>query len=297
MTQRVCIVGGGATGAALLWLLAKTQQRNPRLQYEITLVHNDLVKDKNGQDQPGVPSLGGHSRSVAVEVNGTEYWIDLGVQMIAPAMYPNLMCMLKLPEFSSVQMDPVPLKVSCAFPPEVAGGPARYWGNFPPYQTTPLYQQRAGDAGIFESLMKTQPMHPTSLQVLLDAQKTRFSDYTAFRNFFLDPYLSIMNGYGAALLDQIYVPEAAFLWNHDYASFTDWSSNFARFHYGAMQWVQTMGQNAVDLMPTRQRQHSHWRFGHRCLSRTQRAYGRVGNRGGDPGSDIRHRRADYRHGH
>ena len=214
-------------------------------------MHNDLVKDKNGQDQPGVPSLGGHSRSVAVEVNGTEYWIDLGVQMIAPAMYPNLMCMLKLPEFSSVQMDPVPLKVSCAFPPEVAGGPARYWGNFPPYQTTPLYQQRAADAGIFESLMKTQPLHPTSLQVLLDAQESRFGDYTAFRNFFLDPYLSIMNGYGAALLDQIYVPEAAFLWNHDYASFTDWSSNFARFHYGAMQWVQTMGQNAVDLMPTR----------------------------------------------
>lgn len=250
MTQRVCIVGGGATGVALLWLLAKAQKRAPSVhQYQITLVHKDVVKDQNGQDQSGIPSLGGHSLSVPVELNGTEYWIDLGVQMIAPAMYPNLMCMLKLPAFTGVQMDPVPLKVSCAFPPDAPGGPARYWGNFPPYQTTPLYQQRAGDAGIFESLMKAQPLHPTSLQALLDTQKTRFSNYTAFETYFLNPYLSIMNGYGAALLDQIYVPEAAFLWNHDYASFTDWSSNFMRFHYGAMQWVQTMAQDAVDLMP------------------------------------------------
>jgi predicted NAD/FAD-binding protein len=249
MTQRVCIVGGGATGVALLWLLAKMQHHHPTAQYEITLVHDVLVTDQNGQPQRGVPSLGGHSRSVAVKVNGTEYWIDLGVQMIAPAMYPNLMCMLKLPEFSGVQMDPVPLKVSCAFPPDHPGGPARYWGNFAPYQTTPLYQQRAGDAGIFESLMKAQPMHPTSLKVLLDAQKTRFSDYTVFETYFLDPYLSIMNGYGAALLDQIYVPEAAFLWNNNYASFTSWSSKFMRFHYGAMQWVQTMAQDAVNLMP------------------------------------------------
>jgi len=249
MTQRVCIVGGGATGVALLWLLAKTQQRHPSAQYEITLVHKDVVKDKNGQEQPGIPSLGGHSLSVPVEMNGTEYWIDLGVQMIAPKMYPNLMCMLKLPEFRGVQMDPVPLKVSCAFPPDAPGGPARYWGNFPSYQTTTLYQQRAGDAGIFESLMKTQPVLPTSLRVLLDAQKTRFSSYTDFEIFILDPYLSIMNGYGAALLDQIYVPEAAFLFNKNYASFTDWSSNFMRFHYGAMQWVQTMAQDAVNLMP------------------------------------------------
>ena len=216
---------------------------------EITLVHDVLVTDQNGQPQRGVPSLGGHSRSVAVEVNGTEYWIDLGVQMIAPAMYPNLMCMLNLPEFSGVQMDPVPLKISCAFPPDHPGGPARYWGNFGPYQTTPLYQQRAGDAGIFESLMKAEPMYPTSLQVLLDAQKTLFGNYTVFETYFLDPYLSIMNGYGAALLDQIYVPEAAFLWNNNYASFTSWSSEFMRFHYGAMQWVQTMAQDAVNLMP------------------------------------------------
>jgi hypothetical protein len=250
MTERVCIVGGGATGVALLWLLAKAQQRNRAAhQYEITLLHNDLLRDKNGVEQPGIPSLGGHSRSVPVEVNGKEYWIDLGVQMIAPEMYPNLMCMLKLPEFKRVRLDPVPLRVSCAFPPENDGGPARYWGNFPPYQTTPLYQQGSDDAGIFESVLKNQPMLPTSLQVLLAVQESRFTDFDIFVKYFLEPYLSIMNGYGAALLDQIYVPEAAFLFNKQYASFTKWSSEFARFRYGAMQWVQTMAQDAVNRMP------------------------------------------------
>jgi glycine/D-amino acid oxidase-like deaminating enzyme len=42
MTERVCIVGGGATGVALLWLLAKAQRRN-RAACEITLLHNDLL--------------------------------------------------------------------------------------------------------------------------------------------------------------------------------------------------------------------------------------------------------------
>ena len=88
MTQKVCIVGGGASGVALLWCLAKAQQQNTG-NFEITLVHDDLVY-VNGQPQPGIPSLGGHSRTVPVTVNGTEYWIDLGVQMIAPVMYPNL---------------------------------------------------------------------------------------------------------------------------------------------------------------------------------------------------------------
>jgi hypothetical protein len=250
MKERVCIVGGGAAGVALLWLLAKAQQRNRAAhQYEITLLHNDLLKDKNGVEQPGIPSLGGHSRSVPVEVNGKEYWIDLGVQMIAPEMYPNLMCMLKLPEFKGVRMDPVPLKVSCAFPPEYDGGPARYWGNFPPYQETSLYEQGSDDAKIFESMLKNQPMLPTSLQVLLDVQKGQFTDFDILLKYFLEPYLSIMNGYGAALLDQIYVPEAAFLFNKQYASFTAWSSEFARFRYGSMQWVQTMALDAVNRMP------------------------------------------------
>jgi hypothetical protein len=248
-TQKICIVGGGAAGVALMWLLAKEQRKHPARQFEITLVHDDVVKDRNGQPQPGVGSLGGHSRSVAVEVNGAEYWIDLGVQMIAPDMYPNLMCMLKLDEFRDVKLDDVPLRVSCAFPPDAHGAPV-YWGNFSSYQTTPLYKQRAADAAKFQALLKQQQLNPASLKTLLDGQHSHFDNYQEFEDYFLGPYLSIMNGYGAALLDQIFVPEAAFLWNHDYASFTNWSSNFARFRYGSMQWVQTMASNAIKLMPT-----------------------------------------------
>ena len=248
MTQKVCIVGGGASGVALLWCLAKAQQQQSE-QFEITLIHDVLVYDGQ-QPQPGIPSLGGHSRTVPVTVSGTEYWIDLGVQLIAPAMYPNMMSMLKLPEFAGVQMDPVPLKVACAFPGATQGGPAQYWGNFPGYQTTSLYKQGAADATTFESLLKAQPGMPISLQALLNAEAGLFQDLSSFETYFLDPYLSIMNGYGSALLGQIFVPEVAFLFDQGYASFTNWSSDFMRFHFGAMQWVQTMATDAVKSMPS-----------------------------------------------
>ncbi len=247
MTQKVCIVGGGASGVALLWCLAKAQQQNSG-SFEITLVHDDLVY-QNGEPQPGIPSLGGHSRTVPVTVNATTYWIDLGVQMIAPVMYPNLMSMLKLPQFATVTMDAVPLKVACAFPGTTQGGPAQYWGNFSDYQNTSLYQQGAADANTFEALLKAQPGMMLSLQSLLDAEAGLFNDLPTFETYFLDPYLSIMNGYGSALLGEIYVPEVAFLFDQGYASFTNWSSDFMRFHFGAMQWVQAMATDAVNSMP------------------------------------------------
>jgi hypothetical protein len=249
VTQRVCIVGGGASGVALMWCLAKAQQLSRSNQYEITVIHNDTVYDQNHQPQPGIPSLGGHSRSVPVTVNGTQYWIDLGVQMIAPAMYPNLMSMLMLPQFQGVTMDPVPLKVACAFPGTSTGGPAQYWGNFPDYQTTTLFQQGAPDAGTFETLMKIQPGMPVSLDTLLNAEQSLFTDFDTFETYFLDPYLSIMNGYGAALLGEVYVPEIGFLFDRGYASFTDWSNDFLRFHDGAMSWVQAMATDAVASVP------------------------------------------------
>jgi hypothetical protein len=250
VTQKVCIVGGGASGVALAWCLAKAQQQKqkPSDQYQITLIHDVLI-EQNGQPQPGIPSLGGHSRSVAVTVNGTQYWIDLGVQMVAPFMYPNMMSMLLLPQFSSVVMDDVPLKVSCAFPPTSPNGPAQYWGNFPGYNTTPLFQQGSADAATFETLMKVEPGLPVALDSLLGAENDLFKNFALFETYFLDPYMSIMNGYGAALLDEVYVPEVAFLFNQDFASFTNWSSNFKRFHYGAMQWVQMMAKDAVASLP------------------------------------------------
>src|SRR5215510_2469784 len=117
MADSLCIVGGGASGVALAWCLAKARQLGlPGKQFKITLLHDQ-------------PQLSGHSFSVPVTVNGVQHVIDLGVQMIAPSVYPNLNLMLQLPEFLSVHLSDVSLKISCAFPPQGANTP--YWGNFP----------------------------------------------------------------------------------------------------------------------------------------------------------------------
>ena len=89
-TSTVCIVGGGISGAALAWSFATAQQQQGGpTRWEVTVMHDE-------QD------LGGHASSYPVEYQGTTYNIDLGVQMIAPVMYPNTMCMLEFPEFATV---------------------------------------------------------------------------------------------------------------------------------------------------------------------------------------------------
>jgi len=117
--KKVCIIGGGATGVALLWTLA--QDSKAREEWDITLIHNQL-------------QLGGHSLTYPVEHNGKTFDIDIGVQFIAPMLYPNVHEMLKRPEFNSrVQVfDYNELKIACAFPRE--NGKPMNWGNFPEYQ-------------------------------------------------------------------------------------------------------------------------------------------------------------------
>jgi cation diffusion facilitator CzcD-associated flavoprotein CzcO len=60
--RRVCIIGGGATGVALLWTLS--QNEKARREWDFTLLHNQ-------------PELGGHSLTYPVEHNGkTLMWIS-----------------------------------------------------------------------------------------------------------------------------------------------------------------------------------------------------------------------------
>jgi predicted NAD/FAD-binding protein len=115
--QRVCIVGGGAAGVGLAWSLAKASLLGVnRAAYDVTLVHD-------GQ------TVGGHSLSVPVTLGGKPVNIDCGVQMIAPTMYPLTLSMLALPEFASITLAPVDLRIACAFPGAVPNT-AQYWGNF-----------------------------------------------------------------------------------------------------------------------------------------------------------------------
>ena len=232
MTTNVCIVGGGASGIGLLWCLAKATQQgvNPD-SYNVTILHDGPVVN-------GRPTLGGHSLTVDVTVDGTTSQIDLGVQLIAPKMYPNMMSMLELPEFAGVTMTPVPLDIACTFPP--VDGVTPYWGNFAAYQTSPMYQKGARDCATFEALMKAHPLALELLSDFLDTHQSEFDDYQGFLTYFLDPYLSIMNGYGAALLDEVWVPEVAFLFNNGYASLTKANGLFQRFEHGAMSWIDAM---------------------------------------------------------
>ena len=234
MTQRVCIVGGGATGVTLLWALAKAKQQGfAGWDYDVTVLH---------EPTPGLSGLGGHSATYPVEVNGNTYEIDLGVQMVAPAMYPNMMCMLALPELASVKLAPVDLKISCAFPP--SGGVTPYWGNFPAYQSTDLYEQHAADCAMFGQLLTDEPILLAPLANYLAANGSQFADLTSFESFFLDPYMSIMNGYGQALLGDVLVPEIALLFNEGFASFVDSGTGFQRFVGGAITFVDALAQFA-----------------------------------------------------
>src|SRR6266851_890928 len=172
MTQRVCIVGGGASGIAMLWCVAKAKQQGlGGWDYDVTLIH---------QPTAGLTGVGGHSCAYPVTVNGSEYWIDLGVQMIAPKMYPNTMCLLRLPEFAGIKLQPVELNISCAFPP--VGGTTPYWGNFPGYQSTPLYQSGEADCSAFDHLMKAEPYLLAPLSAYLNANKNLFNDLDSFES-------------------------------------------------------------------------------------------------------------------
>ena len=114
MTKKnVCIVGGGATGVALLWALS--QDPAARSEWNVTLIHDQPAPSANG-----IGGVGGHSLTYYVPVPGKNKTlpIDIGVQFISPMMYPSVHVMLQRPEFQSrVPMnDYDALKVAAAFP-------------------------------------------------------------------------------------------------------------------------------------------------------------------------------------
>jgi hypothetical protein len=65
-------------------------------------------------------------------------------------------------------------------------------------------------------------------------------DPSHFKTYFLDGYMSIMNGYGNALLDTLLVGDLGPLFDLGYTSFTSDVTGYARFATGADGWVQKM---------------------------------------------------------
>lgn len=224
----------------LAWGLAKASQLGlNRARYDITLVHDG-------------PTVGGHSLSVPVTLGGRPVRIDCGVQMIAPAMYPLTLAMLALPEFASVELAPVDLKIACAFP-GAQRNTVQYWGNFGDYRKTPLGQSGMPDAVVFQNLLKAKLglgyaiELAETVQTLIQKNAALFTngDPKHFVTYFLDGYMSIMNGYGDALLDQLLVGDLAPLFDLGYASFTENVNNYGRFKDGADSWVGQMWALAV----------------------------------------------------
>jgi hypothetical protein len=250
--KKVCIVGGGATGVALLWALSQDPQASQ--EWDITLIHDQ-------------PSVGGHSLTYNVSWNGKYFPVDIGVQFISPMLYPNVHVMLQRSEFKSrvpiTNYDQ--LKIACAFPAE--NNSPLNWGNFPDYQQGPnfaLYSEDMQfDIGAFQSFIEVSLLTGwgnKTLQDYFNDPPTPYRNQDQFINYILAPYLSIINGYGASLLDQttfidlfplfatLPLPQS---WGFPtpLGSFSNPGIGWQRFTNGAQSWVQAMSDVAQSYVP------------------------------------------------
>lgn len=253
--ERVAIIGGGATGAALAWCLTRTSQ--PR---KVVLFHDE--------DQ-----VGGHSRTIPIRFDATgrgsvaddpdsedTYPVDIGVQFVCQSVYPNLYQQLKLPEFKDVTLVRHPaLRMSGAF------GDDLVWGNFPDYQHGARFGRCLDDdtrrlAERFQSdIHRTPWLHINGSRV----RDLTIGEYlqgagiplnSGFVRYLLFPYLCVINGYGTIDLLETRMLDLFPLftrlpWLQDagpYASFTQPGFGWDRFEHGATGWVRTMAEIAKE---------------------------------------------------
>jgi hypothetical protein len=252
--KKVCIIGGGATGVSLLWALSQDPQA--RAAWDITLIHNQST-------------VGGHSLTYNVNWNGKSFPVDIGVQFISPMLYPNVHEMLKRPEFQSrvAVRDYDSLKIACAFPPGANNSPLN-WGNFTDYQqgsNFALYSAEVkSDIQTFQDFVEVSLIEGwgnKTLQEYFNAPPIPYKNQQLFIDYILAPYLSIINGYGASLLDQttfidlfplfstLPLPQS---WGFPtpLGSFSNPGTGWQRFTNGAQSWVQGMNDVAQTYTPS-----------------------------------------------
>ncbi len=232
--RKVCVVGGGASGVALLWCL--TENERTRGEVELTLLHSET-------------KLGGHSHTLYPEFDGTAYPVDVGVQYICPLLYPNTHTMLSRPEFAKVGLTPGQVTLSMAF------GPEMNWGNIPEYQSGERFaklftEENQAAARKFQNDVLMSLVNGTFNQQIGDYLKT--ADLPSdFVNYFLMPYLSILNGYGND--EQLLLAEFEDLWPlftdlmtpGPLAAFLSPGEGWQRFTDGSSSWVEAMSNYAT----------------------------------------------------
>ena len=254
--KKIAVVGGGATGCAFAWTLSKDETKD---LVDLTILHDE-------------DEVGGHSKTInvwfddtgkghAVEAGhpapaGTQtYPVDIGVQFVAPTIYPNLYKQLKLPELQHVELTLHPeLKLSGAFTETLN------WGNFPAYQTGPRFEGCFNDeaqklAAQFQHDIKFGPLTPldgisfsTDMDTYLDVKGVAYT--TNFFRYLLIPYLTIINGYGTSdLLSTniedlfpIFVRIPLLQPNGPYGNFLEPGRGWDRFTEGATSWCVAMAE-------------------------------------------------------
>lgn len=243
---KACIIGGGVAGVGLLWTLSQPDQ--PGQEWDVTLIHD------GGE-------LGGHALTVPVpSKDDPKVLVDTGVQFFISLLYPNIEALVNHEGIK----DRVPvarydqLKVACGFPRRE--GKPQNWGNFESYRggeqfgmyTEAMYE----DAKRFQDFIdvslilgyagKTLDEYFNGLSVPYLAQE----DFVAY---FVDPYLSIINGYGASLGNQVKFEDLFPLFANlpgrypGLGSFTEPGSGYRRFVNGASSLVQALADQAQQL--------------------------------------------------
>jgi predicted NAD/FAD-binding protein len=252
------VIGGGASGASLLWCL--TRRAETRERWHATLFHDE-------------EELGGHSRTIPIRFDevgtahvakagdpGPIHPVDIGVQFVCSTLYPNLYRQLKLPEFAGVRLTRHErLRLSGAFNDDLV------WGNFPAYQHGERFARCWDDtarreAQRFQHDMQRAPLVWVDGRRIANMSVGEYLSRAGYRrdgNFFrymLIPYLSIINGYGTVdLLEttmmDLYPIFARLPLVQDtgpYGSFTAEGFGWDRFTDGATTWVKTMGDYAEE---------------------------------------------------
>jgi NAD(P)-binding Rossmann-like domain len=247
--KKIAVVGGGATGGALLWSLTRNQAQ--RDGYEATLFHDE-------------PSIGGHSDTYFVKFDGAgkgtlvpdmtpgSFAIDIGVQFVCPPVYPNLYEMLKLPEFvnqNKMRLKNHPkLRIASGFKDDLN------WGNFPEYQSGPRFDKCYTPKAVEAAELFQEDLRFFDLGWWMSWDIDRYlkhKDFDRQGNFFrymLVSYLTIINGYGTdELLSMtkrdlfpIFAKIPFFQNVGPLGSFTQPGTGWDRFEYGAQRWVEGM---------------------------------------------------------
>jgi hypothetical protein len=254
----MAVVGGGATGASLLWCM--TQDETTLSAFHVTLFHDE-------------DEVGGHSRTIPVRFNEqgrgyvvpqapgdpAVYPVDIGVQFVCPSIYPNLYRQLELPELSHIRLTRHPeLRMSGAF------GDGLAWGNFPAYQTGGRFRkcldaQARFDAERFERDVHRAPFLKINGRRIFElgvGEYLKLAGISREGNFFrylLIPYLCIINGYGTVDLLETTMQDLWPLFTRlpgaqdegPYGSFLRTGRGWDRFTDGSTAWVKAMTDGAV----------------------------------------------------